>query len=225
VLAIALPLLVVALVVSACASSGRREGVSWNRAYVVRRGDTLSTLADRYGTTIEALALANDIRDPSRIRVGQKLRVPERPTRFAPGRGPASVSAAYRPSRPGSPPPLRWPVSGRLTSRFGRRWSSFHEGIDLAAPRGTPVLAAAPGRVVHSDWSISGYGNLVIVEHPGGLVTLYAHNKVNRVRVGQSVDTGDVLAEVGQTGRATAPHLHFEVRRDGKPRDPLDFLP
>jgi murein DD-endopeptidase MepM/ murein hydrolase activator NlpD len=101
----------------------------------------------------------------------------------------------------------------------------MHEGIDIAAPRGTPVRAAAPGRVVHSDWSISGYGNLVIIEHRGGLVTLYAHNRVNRVRVGQYVEAGQVVSEVGRTGHATGPHLHFEVRRDGKPRDPLDFLP
>ena len=226
-LRLAVALALCALLGAGCASAVKRGSATWNRSHVVRKGDTLWSLAERYGTTVDALASANDIRDPSRIRPGQRLAVPDRPTRTAPAIGGpvGAVNATYRPSRPGPAPPLRWPISGRLTSRFGRRGSSMHEGIDVAAPRGTPVRAAAPGRVVHSDWSISGYGNLVIVEHRGGLVTLYAHNRVNRVRVGQYVEADDVISEVGATGRATAPHLHFEVRRDGKPRDPLDFLP
>jgi murein DD-endopeptidase MepM/ murein hydrolase activator NlpD len=228
---ITLALACCALLGAGCASGMKREAAKWNRTHVVRRGDTLWSLAERYGTSVDALAAANEIDDPSRIRVGQQVRVPDRPTLRAPGSGIGgpmlgSVSAAYRPpSGSGRAPTLRWPVSGRLSSPFGRRGASMHEGIDIAATRGTPVRAAAPGRVVHSDWSISGYGNLVIVEHRGGLVTLYAHNHVNKVRVGQTVEAGQVIAEVGRTGQATGPHLHFEVRRDGKPRDPLDFLP
>ena len=228
---IALALAFCSLLGAGCASAIKRDPARWNRAHVVKRGDTLWSLAERYGTSVDALVAANDIDDPSRIAVGQRVRVPDRPTLRAPGPGiggprVGSVNAGFRPpSRTGPAPTLRWPVSGRLTSRFGRRGASMHEGIDVAAPRGTPVRAAAPGRVVHSDWSISGYGNLVIVEHRGGVVTLYAHNRVNRARVGQYVETGQVIAEVGKTGQATGPHLHFEVRRDGKPRDPLEFLP
>jgi murein DD-endopeptidase MepM/ murein hydrolase activator NlpD len=228
---LALALACCVLLGAGCASSPRREAAKWNRTHVVRRGDTLWSLAERYGTSVDALAAANEIDDPERISVGQRIRVPDRPTLRAPGSGiggatVGSVNATYRsPSRRGRAPQLRWPTGGRLSSQFGRRGASMHEGIDIAAASGTPVRAAAAGRVVHSDWSISGYGNLVILEHRGGLVTLYAHNRVNRVRVGQQVDAGQVIAEVGKTGHATGPHLHFEVRRDGKPRDPLDFLP
>jgi murein DD-endopeptidase MepM/ murein hydrolase activator NlpD len=228
---LALALTLCALLAAGCASAPKREAAKWSRTHVVRRGDTLWSLAERYGTSVEALVSANDIDDPARIRVGQGIRVPDRPTLRAPGSGiggpmVGSVEAGFRPpSGRGRGQTLRWPVAGRLSSPFGRRGASMHEGIDIAAARGTPVRAAAAGRVVHSDWSISGYGNLVIVEHRGGLVTLYAHNRVNRVRVGQYVEAGQVISEVGRTGHATGPHLHFEVRRDGKPRDPLDFLP
>ena len=118
-----------------------------------------------------------------------------------------------------------WPVQGRITSGFGRRRFDHHAGIDIAAPSGSRVRAAEAGRVVHSDNKLSGYGNLVIIKHAGSFATVYAHNRKNLVRVGQFVDKGEVVAEVGETGRASAPHLHFEVRRNGKSENPLRYLP
>jgi murein DD-endopeptidase MepM/ murein hydrolase activator NlpD len=121
---------------------------------------------------------------------------------------------------------LRLPVEGKITSRYGLRHDPIdgrlrhHNGIDIAAPEGTPVLSAATGRVVFSGFS-SGYGNCVIVGHDNGFTTLYAHNSVNLVKTGDVVDKNKVIALSGLTGRATGPHLHFEVRKDGMPVDPI----
>jgi len=120
---------------------------------------------------------------------------------------------------------LIWPVDGVVTSRFGRRHGRMHDGIDIAAPRGTPVRAAASGVVVYADRRLAGYGNLIILRHDANLFTVYAHNQRNLVRVGQRVRQGQTIALVGSTGRATGPHLHFEVRIGAKPVDPLAYLP
>lgn len=119
---------------------------------------------------------------------------------------------------------FRWPVEGQITSSFGPRRESFHDGIDIAVPRGTPVCAVADGEVIFSN-ILHGYGNIVIVRHRHGYVTVYAHNQRNLVREGEIVRRGQVLAEVGQSGRATGPHLHFEVRKDNLARNPLRYLP
>ena len=94
----------------------------------------------------------------------------------------------------------------------------------LAGKKGTKIRAAEAGRVVHSDDSLTGYGHMVILKHAGVYSTVCAHNRRNLVKVGQFVQRGEVIAELGDSGRTTAPHLHFEVRRDGRPADPLDFL-
>jgi murein DD-endopeptidase MepM/ murein hydrolase activator NlpD len=117
-----------------------------------------------------------------------------------------------------------WPVRGQLSSHFGMRSNHHHDGVDISAPRGTPVYAAASGRVIHADDSLAGYGNMVIIKHSDRFSTVYAHNDRLLVRVGQFVEQGDRIAEVGDTGRASSTHLHFEVRYDGRPRDPLDSL-
>ncbi|MBM4379372.1 MAG: peptidoglycan DD-metalloendopeptidase family protein [Deltaproteobacteria bacterium] len=119
--------------------------------------------------------------------------------------------------------PLGWPVRGVLYARFGRKGSEPHDGIDLAAPAGTPVRTAAPGTVLYAG-AQAGYGYIVLVEHAGGLVTLYAHNRDLRVREGQEVREGQVVATVGETGKTSGPHLHFEVRKEGLPVDPLLYL-
>jgi murein DD-endopeptidase MepM/ murein hydrolase activator NlpD len=118
---------------------------------------------------------------------------------------------------------LAWPVSGPVTSGFGPRWGRMHEGIDIAVPSGTPVGAAAPGTVIYAGW-LGGYGNLVVVDHGGGLSTAYAHNSSFAVSVGQRVDTGSVLALSGNTGNSSGPHVHFEVRVGGQAVDPLGYL-
>jgi murein DD-endopeptidase MepM/ murein hydrolase activator NlpD len=119
---------------------------------------------------------------------------------------------------------LRWPVQGKITSRFGPRgFFHLHRGVDIKAPKGTPVHAAAAGTVAFSGRQ-SSYGRVIKIDHPNGLRTVYAHNSSNFVRAGQHVNAGAVIGAVGQTGHATTNHLHFEVRRHGVARDPLPLL-
>jgi murein DD-endopeptidase MepM/ murein hydrolase activator NlpD len=125
--------------------------------------------------------------------------------------------------------PSLWPVEGKLMSSFGARTDPFsgegaiHTGVDLAAPRGTPIRSAADGIVVHAEW-MSGYGRLVIVDHGNGLQTYYGHLSRFLVIPGQEVRRGDVIAQSGASGRVTSPHLHYEVRMAGTPVNPYPFL-
>ncbi len=121
-------------------------------------------------------------------------------------------------------PLFAWPVEGPVTSTFGRRRSGWHRGIDIKAERGAVVFAAAPGVVVTSDREPR-YGRVVKIEHDGGFLTVYAHNEENLVEPGMRVSVGDPIATIGRTGRATAHHLHFEIRRDGSVYNPLYLLP
>jgi murein DD-endopeptidase MepM/ murein hydrolase activator NlpD len=116
-----------------------------------------------------------------------------------------------------------WPVNGPVTSPFGWRWGRMHEGIDIGAAYGTPIRAAASGRVVYAG-SMSGYGNLVAIDHGGGVSTAYGHQSSIAVGVGQVVSQGQTVGYVGCTGHCFGPHLHFEVRINGSPVDPLGYL-
>ncbi len=116
-----------------------------------------------------------------------------------------------------------WPVNGPVTSPFGMRWGRMHTGIDIGVPYGTPIHAAASGRVIYAGW-MSGYGNLVFLDHGGGVSTGYAHQSQLAVSLGQSVSQGQVIGYVGCTGHCFGPHLHFEVRINGNPVDPLGYL-
>jgi murein DD-endopeptidase MepM/ murein hydrolase activator NlpD len=118
---------------------------------------------------------------------------------------------------------LVWPVHGTLTSTFGWRWGRMHEGIDLAVGSGTPVVAAAAGTVVVAGW-MGGYGNLVVIDHGNGIATAYGHNTSVTVGVGQQVAQGQLISYSGNTGHSTGPHVHFEVRVNGSPVDPLGYL-
>ncbi|MEM9770690.1 MAG: peptidoglycan DD-metalloendopeptidase family protein [Cyanobacteria bacterium P01_D01_bin.73] len=109
-----------------------------------------------------------------------------------------------------------WPTKGVFTSGYGWRWGRMHKGIDIAAPIGTPIVAAADGEVVFSGWNSGGYGNLVDIRHTDGSLTRYAHNSRNLVKRGQKVRQGQLIAEMGSTGRSTGPHLHFEIRQPGQ---------
>ncbi len=115
-----------------------------------------------------------------------------------------------------------WPVQGTITSTFGYRWGSFHQGVDIGAPRGTQILAADSGMVSSACWN-GGYGNCVKIDHGGGKVTLYGHLSKIAVTTGASVEKGQVIGYVGSTGVSTGPHLHFEVHIDGKPKNPLSY--
>jgi murein DD-endopeptidase MepM/ murein hydrolase activator NlpD len=116
-----------------------------------------------------------------------------------------------------------WPVNGPVTSPFGMRWGRMHEGIDIGAAYGTPIRAAAAGRVVYAGW-MSGYGNLVAIDHGGGVSTAYGHQSSIAVGNGQLVSQGQTIGYVGCTGHCFGPHLHFEVRINGTPVDPLGYL-
>jgi murein DD-endopeptidase MepM/ murein hydrolase activator NlpD len=118
---------------------------------------------------------------------------------------------------------LIWPVSGPVTSPFGMRWGRMHEGIDIGVPYGTPIHAAAAGRIIYAGW-MSGYGNLVVIDHGNGLATAYGHQSALATSVGATVVQGQTIGYVGCTGHCFGPHLHFEVRVNGAPVDPLGYL-
>ena len=117
-----------------------------------------------------------------------------------------------------------WPVSGPITSPFGPRWGSFHPGIDIGVPEGTPIHAAASGTVIYCGWE-SGYGNLVVIDHHNGLATAYGHQSRVAVNCNEDVAQGQVIGYSGCTGYCTGPHVHFEVRVNGSPVDPIGYLP
>jgi lipoprotein NlpD len=120
----------------------------------------------------------------------------------------------------------RWPLgAGIVSSEFGHRWHRPHEGLDIAADEGEPVFASAAGKVIYSDSRMRGYGNVVIIRHDSQLTTLYAHNEVLKVRLGDAVQQGQVIALLGSTGHSTGPHVHFEVRRGHQALNPRDYLP
>ncbi len=192
----------------------------------VRPGENLYRISKAYGIDYKRLARINRIPPPYHVRAGQRI--------FIPGAKRQLPVAVITPRAVSAKPPQRhyeprsrgllWPVSGRVTSGFGPRPPGHHDGIDIAAPKGTPVRAAGAGRVIFSD-RLSGYGNVIILEHDGGLTTVYAHNARNLVPTGARVERGQRIATVGDSGRASEPHLHFEVRKDNVARNPLFYLP
>ncbi len=215
-----------ALWLSACATRTAERGPGI--VHVVGRGENLFRIGKAYGVDYRELARANHIADSARIEVGQRIFIPGA-TRRLPVEIIAPLATSERapaPSElPAGPNGLRWPIrSGTLTSGFGPRGGTFHDGVDIAAPEGTPVYASRGGRVIYSD-QIPGYGNIVILEHAEGLSTVYAHNQKNEVAQGDVVRQGDEVSRVGQTGRTTGPNLHFEVRIQNVARNPLFFLP
>jgi murein DD-endopeptidase MepM/ murein hydrolase activator NlpD len=136
----------------------------------------------------------------------------------------AQAASSYSP--PSSTPSTSgfiWPVNGPVTSPFGMRWGRMHTGIDIGVPYGTPIHAVASGQVIYAGW-MDGYGNLVFIDHGGGISTGYAHQSSIAVANGQSVTQGQVIGYVGCTGHCFGPHLHFEVRVNGTPVDPLGYL-
>jgi murein DD-endopeptidase MepM/ murein hydrolase activator NlpD len=131
----------------------------------------------------------------------------------------AQVGETSTPSSAG----LIWPVSGPITSPFGWRWGRMHQGIDIGVPMGTPIKAAAAGTIIYCGWE-SGYGNLTVIDNGGNLATAYGHQSSIAVRCGEQVAQGQAIGYVGCTGHCTGPHLHFEVRINGSPVDPMGYL-
>jgi murein DD-endopeptidase MepM/ murein hydrolase activator NlpD len=200
--------------------------------HVVRPGETVYRIARHYGVSADDVVRANRIRDVTQIQIGERLVIPGTSKR-----PPETVLARTHglPSAPEGQPRDRarregnlnfsWPVGGRLSSGFGWRSGGRHEGIDIPARRGTSIRAAEAGRVIHSGRGLGDYGRVVILKHAGRYSTVYAHTHRNLVRVGEFVEKGQVIAEVGKSGNATGAHLHFELRRNRRPQDPLQYLP
>ncbi len=177
--------------------------------YRIQPGDTLWSISRRFRVSVDTLARANGLTEKSILRIGQAIKIP------------SSLSGQYvKVDTQGN---FLWPLRGRISSLFGPRGRSFHTGVDIVAPSGTLIRAAQSG-VVSFSGTMRGYGRVVIVDHPGGWQTVYAHNSVNLVTRGQRINQGEPIAKVGRTGNATTTHLHFEVRRSGKCMDPLQFL-
>jgi murein DD-endopeptidase MepM/ murein hydrolase activator NlpD len=135
---------------------------------------------------------------------------------------PTDTTAAPTPAPSGSVSFI-WPLSGPVTSPFGMRWGTLHPGIDIGVPTGTPIHAAAVGKVIWCGW-MSGYGNLVMIDHGSGLASLYGHQSRIAASCGEQVAAGQLIGYVGSTGFSTGPHLHFEIRLNGSPVDPLGYL-
>lgn len=237
--ALALAGLVAAAGSTGCSSTrgvtaGHGEG-AW---YVVRAGDNLWRISQQTGTPLDVIRRTNRVADVHALQIGQRLWIPK-----GGGRGAAPPVSAPAPERPDTLERRRawdadcsdalresglrfeWPVLGTLTSSYGLRHGRNHDGIDIGAPRDTPVHAAEAGKVVYAGDGLGAYGRVIVVKHVGSWATVYAHNAANLVEEGDFVEKGDPIARVGRTGNATAPHLHFEIRRSNRSRDPLACLP
>ena len=229
--------------------------------YVVRPGDTLYSIAFRYGWDYKALAARNGIAAPYTIRPGQSIRFDGRSGGPASGTTtvvttssspsskttvttrPAGTPAKPVTTTPATPAPVvsttpapvqvpateravggwAWPATGVLIGKFASN-GSLNKGIDIAGDLGQPVFAASDGAVVYAGSGLRGYGELIIIKHSDTYVSAYGHNRRLLVREGQQVKAGQSIAEMGSTGTDRV-KLHFEIRRQGKPVDPLQFLP
>lgn len=195
----------------------------------VSKNDTVAKLADKHGSYKQAVYAANMMDDETQLKIGSEI--------FLPGAKVAAVTASAgrtkarvsKTSVTTSSRHFRWPVMGKISSVFGWRRSPFgrrrvfHSGLDIRAPRGRGIVAAGDGKVVHSGW-MGGYGKTIVISHPGGMSTLYGHCSSLLVKNGATVRSGQQIARVGSTGRSTGNHLHFEVRKNGTPQNPLRYL-
>lgn len=189
--------------------------------YKVKKGDTLAEIASKYGVPVEAIQEVNGL-SGANITIGKEL--------FLPGAKPVTSVYAFTGGSSGSSAAgFLWPLSGRITSGYGWRRDpftkrrDFHTGIDIKGPTGRIIRASKAGRVVYSGW-MGGYGRVVVIDHGKDYSTLYAHCSSLLVRKGQRVSAGQAIGKVGSSGRATGPHLHFEVRYRNKAMNPLKVL-
>lgn len=184
-------------------------------------GMTLFSLARAYGVALPALMQANGITDPTSIPAGTMIVIPKSP---GPAPRPRGTQKSRSPDRPPASMSIAWPLSGRITAGFGQRGRHrHHAGVDIDGDTGEEVRAVAAGTVVVSG-SEGKYGRTVVIDHGSGLTTLYAHASRLLVHEGERVGKGEAIAEVGASGNARGSHLHFEVRRNGRPVDPSPYL-
>lgn len=204
--------------------------------YVVRKGDSLYSIAFRYGLDYKSLARINGVRPPYTIYVNQSIRLrgsaksPEKDA--GPGATQSSSKSSSKPlsKRPAAPivpkasvASWRWPLKGRVLNRFSLV-QPVNKGIDIAGDIGDMVTASADGVVVYAGGNLKGYGQLVIVKHNDNFLSAYGNNEKMLVKEGEKVRAGKSIARVGKSV-ANVEMLHFEIRRDGKPVDPLKYLP
>jgi murein DD-endopeptidase MepM/ murein hydrolase activator NlpD len=189
-----------------------RDRLAWDqRELATARRDKRATLADVREDKAHAIEHMRSLQEES-ATLAARIRSAQSSSVVVPGQTGEPSAAGFI-----------WPVQGVLTSGFGWRWGRMHEGIDLAVPVGTPVVAAAAGTVIVAGW-FGGYGNLVVVDHGNGFSTAYGHNTSVTVGVGQLVAQGQLISYSGSTGHSTGPHVHFEVRVNGTAVDPLGYL-
>lgn len=209
--------------------------------HTVQEGQTLYFIALAYDVDVNQLRQINGIYDPTKLQVGTRLWIPGKRQVLEidlkkskqgvikkKGEGIKKSSNTKSMSRKAVKAEkgfLIWPVRGQLTSKFGNRNGRHHDGIDIGSRKGTPIVAVANGKVMFSGWGPTGYGLMLIIRHKKNLTTVYAHNAHLHVHKNQVVRQGQRIASVGSTGRSTGPHLHFEVRNDTHPQNPLNYLP
>ncbi|MGI6783188.1 MAG: peptidoglycan DD-metalloendopeptidase family protein [Aminivibrio sp.] len=215
--------------------------------YSVRRGETLDSIGEKHGVSPKTIERANELASREKpLQPGEKLLVPKTDSDLISAlaehrarlRGETLVGE-IKPDKPVTVPlvpkkpavsledglePLIRPLEGRVTSPFGKRGGRLHDGIDIPARPGTPILAARSGRVIFSG-VIRGFGNTVTIDHGRGFVTRYSHNCSNLVKKGDWVRRGQPVGKVGRTGRATCNHLHFSILVNGKAVNPEKYLP
>lgn len=227
----------VALLLAACQSSLPNYEA---RTHVVQRGETLYSIAFRYNLDHTTLARWNRLDDPNLIHVGQRLRLqpppartaarapassaPRRPTAASPGPSaqPRRTTTSPPPPRAGPPPRWQWPTDGRVVTAFGSA-TAIASGVGIAGRLGQPVNAAAAGRVVYAGTGLIGYGQLVIIKHDDSYLSAYGYNDRVLVAQGDDVARGQKIAEMG-LGPQREPRLHFEIRRNGTPVNPLQLV-
>lgn len=218
--------------------------------HVVKAGETLNQIAARYNIDPPSLLLLNRIHNPQNLAPGQTILLPadEPMRRIVSASGAngssssttsstATSSGTSRPAASNTPAePKRgvkivdvrfdWPVKGRVISTFGVKSQGLqNDGVNIAATAGDPVHAAGGGVVVYAGNELAGYGELLLIEHDGGWITAYAHNRVLKVKEGDRVSRGQTIAEAGETGSVDTPQVHFEVRNGVSPVDPMQYLP
>lgn len=218
--------------------------------YSVKKGDTIYSISKKYDVDQNELMAENGIKDPTRLREGQKLKIPRSQmgnpppkdtTRIAKKDGSkktkdrAAREAIDRVKKkqsvgtvPREKPPIDfiWPVKGVIVRGYGKGEDGrINDGVDIGAPEGAKIVAAAAGEVLLSSDKYPSYGNMVVIRHKSDFVTIYAHNRRNLVKKGDKVTQGQTVAEVGSTGRPTTPTVHFEIRRVSEPVNPIQYLP
>ncbi|PHS25723.1 MAG: peptidase M23 [Methylophaga sp.] len=203
--------------------------------YKVKKGDTLYSISWRYGMDYKTLAKYNNIRSPYRLAIGQKLRFKSIKTATKPTTKPSTAKPTRPTSKPKPTKPAvvkptantkltwQWPTRGKIISTYSKS-AAGRKGIDIAGKAGQTVVAAAAGKVVYAGNGLPRYGNLLIVKHNDVYLSAYAHNTKLVVKEGDYVKAGQKIARLGSTGTQRN-QLHFEIRRNGKPVDPMQFLP